>query len=110
MKILSNKFWICELNLEPELLTGVVDIIEDADAVVIFTDNFNINDTISKKAIELSKKYSKPHMIIPISNDNLNYSPVNVNALFITGQDNFQTHHAIHKIHQILNSLLGEYI
>ena len=114
MKILSNKTWArnfaAKHNIEIDIIMSVEDGIERADAIAIFVDNFNTTDPTSKKAVELCKECTKPYLIIPLSNDNTNFAPVEVDSLFITGQDNFQTPNAISKIHQILNSLLGEYI
>ena len=114
MIIISNKLWIRDyihrLKIEHEVVTSVEDGIERADAVVIFTDTFNTTDPTSKKAVELCKEYPKSYLIIPLSNNDTNFAPVGVDTLYITGQDYFQTPNAIHKIHQILNSLLGEYI
>ena len=67
MKILSNKLWIRDyihrLKIEHEVVKSVEDGIECADAVVIFTDDFDITDPTSKKAIELCKEYPKSYLI-----------------------------------------------
>ena len=114
MKIISNKLWIRDYvhkhHSKLSVVMSVEDGIEHADAVVIFTDNFNTTDPTSIKAAELCREYPKSYLIIPLSNNNTNFAPVEVDILYITGQDYFQTPNAIHKIHQILNSLLGEYI
>ena len=115
MIIISNKLWIRDyvhkLNLgHRSIVMDVEDGIERADAVVIFTDTFNTTDPTSKKAAELCKEYPKSYLIIPLSNEDTNFAPIGVDTLYITGQDYFQTHHATSKMHQILNSLLGEYI
>ena len=114
MKIISNKLWIRDyihrLKIEHEVVMSVEDGIERADAVVIFVDDFNTTDIISKTVVEMCREYPKSYALIVLSNDNTNFAPAGVDTLYITGQDDFQTPHAISKIHQILNSLLGEYI
>ena len=114
MKILSNKLWIRDYvhkhHSKFDIVMSVEDGIERADAVVIFIDNFDTPDPTSKKAAELCKEYPKSHIIIPLSNEDTHFAPTEVDTLYITGQDYFQTPNAIFKIHQILNSLLGEYI
>ena len=114
MKILSNKLWIRDYvhkhHSKFAVVLSVEDGIERADSVVIFTDTFNTSDPTSKKAVELCKEYPKSYLIIPLSDNNTNFAPTEVDTLYITGQDYFQTPNAISKIHQILNSLLGEYI
>ena len=113
MKILSNKTWArnfaAKHNIEIDMALSVEDGIERVDAVVIFVDHFDALDPTSKKAAELCKEYPKSYLIIPLSNEDTNFAPVEAESLYITGQDNFQTPNANSKIHQILNSLLGEY-
>lgn len=113
MKILSNKLWIRDYVHKHHSKLSVVmsaeDGIERADSVVIFTDNFPPTDPISKTVVEMCKEYTISHLTIPLSDNNTNFAPVEVDILYITGQDYFQTPNAIFKIHQILNSLLGEY-
>ena len=114
MIIISNKLWIRDYvhkhHSKFSVVMSVKDGIERADAVVIFTDNFPPTDPTSEKAIQLCKEYPKSYLIIPLSDNNTNFAPAGVDTLYITGQDYFQTPNAISKIHQILNSLLGEYI
>ena len=114
MKILSNKTWprnfASKHYIELDVIMGAEDGIERADAVAVFVDNFNTPDITSKTVLEMCREYPKSHIIIPLSDNNTNFAPAEVDTLYITGQDYFQTPNAIHKIHQILNSLLGEYI
>jgi len=113
MIILSNKLWIRDYvnkhKIEYDVVMGVEDGIERADAVVIFTDTFDTTDPTSKKVVEMCREFPKSYALIPLSDNNTNFAPVGVDTLYITGQDYFQTPNAISEIHQILNSLLGEY-
>ena len=110
MKILSNKIWArnfaAKHNIEIDMALSVEDGIERADAIAIFVDNFDKQNSTA----EMCREYPKSYALVVLSDNNTNFAPAGVDTLYITGQDYFQTPNAIHKIHQILNSLLGEYI